>query len=126
MMNSSVRPVCSLKHTASADRALTAIDVACSDCARMAAAVHEPRVRLEIPDGSSAECERQDPALEPVRAVFDAAAYGAPSARNRSDFSSCSGKGLGGSSAMNFLMWTRPQREDVDGKFPYRPTTNSP
>ncbi|OJT09326.1 hypothetical protein TRAPUB_14224, partial [Trametes pubescens] len=24
------------------------------------------------------------------------------------------GKGLGGSSAMNFLMWTRPQREDID------------
>ncbi|EIW53745.1 GMC oxidoreductase [Trametes versicolor FP-101664 SS1] len=24
------------------------------------------------------------------------------------------GKGLGGSSAMNFLMWSRPQREDVD------------
>ncbi|KAH9843598.1 GMC oxidoreductase [Rhodofomes roseus] len=25
------------------------------------------------------------------------------------------GKGLGGSSAMNFLMWTTPQREDIDG-----------
>ncbi|KAI0737717.1 GMC oxidoreductase [Daedaleopsis nitida] len=25
-----------------------------------------------------------------------------------------SGKGLGGSSAMNFCMWTRPQREDID------------
>lgn len=118
MMNSSVRPVCSLKPTASADRALVAIDAACSDCARMATAVHESRVRLEIPDGSSAERERQDPALEPVRGVFDAVFNGPPSARNRSDFSSCSGKGLGGSSAMNFLMWTRPQREDVDGRFP--------
>ena len=27
----------------------------------------------------------------------------------------CRGKGLGGSSALNFMYWTRPQKEEVDG-----------
>ena len=27
------------------------------------------------------------------------------------------GKGLGGSSALNFLFWTRPQREELDGMY---------
>ena len=35
-----------------------------------------------------------------------------------------SGKGLGGSSGINFLMWTRPQREEIDGQRvpPIRPS----
>jgi hypothetical protein len=28
----------------------------------------------------------------------------------------CSGKGLGGSSAINFLVWCKPPAADIDGK----------
>ena len=28
----------------------------------------------------------------------------------------CSGKGLGGSSSINFLFWTRPQKEEIDSE----------
>ena len=32
---------------------------------------------------------------------------------------SYSGKGLGGSSSINFLYWTRPQKEEIDSESPF-------
>ncbi len=68
---------------------------------------HSPRFKVRLPLTESRTRASTGPGELPQLCGHRAIAH----ARHTPN----SGKGLGGSSGMNFLFWTRPQREEIDG-----------
>ena len=87
----------------------------------------QPRVRLGLPHEAAApRAERHHDArrearpeflLVPVRSAMLSCFYMVARCMLMPSLMLRSGKGLGGSSILNFLFWTRPSHKEIDGEY---------